>query len=114
MKKITDKFAKQKKLILDTALRKIKSLRTKNHKELSNQEIDKILFNYSQEDSYDDDTLEWLHSKLATLNEIQMSILRKRYWEGKSLTIIANEFGKLNDHKWAIRQIESILAILRK
>lgn len=105
------------KLLLQAkrVLRKLKP--SKRPRELSNQEIEIALYQYSTSggvpNEYGENVLEWLHEKLCLLSEEQMAILKKRYWEAKSFAVIGNEMGHLHDHKWAYRKIEEILEILR-
>ena len=96
-------------------LRKLKP--SKSQRELSNQEIEIALYQYSTSNGlpneYGENMMEFLHDKLCKLTEEQMAIIKKRYWEAKSFAVIGNEMGHLHDHKWAYRKIEDILDILR-
>lgn len=110
-KKILDKLALQSQRVLE----KIKG--PKEPRESSNKEVEILLYQYSTQEPkhhFSEEKLEQIHLAFCTLNEEEMQIITKRYWEAKSLEVIGNELGHLQDHKWATRRIEEILRKLSK
>ena len=115
MKSQSDKV---KAHLIQQAHRVLSKVRRKNYQEVSNMED--ILYLFSQSVSKDlfkqftEEQLEALNSALATLTEEEMQVVTKRYWEAKSLEIIANEMGHLGHHEWTTRKIEGILEKLKR
>lgn len=95
----------------------MEKFKPKSQRELSNQEIEIALYQYSTSkdtlSEYGESHIEWLHERLTRLDEEEMAILKGRYWEAKSYGIIANEMGHPLDHKWALRKLDVILEKLR-
>ena len=110
----TDKILRKLALQSSRVLKKIVGL--KSQREMSNEEVEILLYNYSTQDFREqipEEKLEKLHEALASLSEEEMVVIKGRYWEAKSLVVIANELGHYHDHKWTTRKLSDILGRLK-
>lgn len=118
MKTRTQTELVQAKLLLQAKRVLTKLKPKKNSREITNEEIEIALYQYSSsgnvKNEYGDEMFEWLHERLCLLSQEQMDILKKRYWEASSFAIIGNEMGHFHDPKWAQRKLDEILRILRE
>jgi len=119
---MTRKLKTQLDLVREKLLNQFLLVSEKFHaefsREITNQEIQVALYQYSTSEpshnEYGEKDLEWLHKRLVKLNKEDMSIITKRFWEAKSYAIIGNELGHPHDPKWAYRRLNEVYNKIRK
>lgn len=121
--RVKDKLRRQKAKVMDAIMSRLGGSETQEHRRgvpADTRQVEWALYQRSTTeanaafDEYGNNRFERLDDALSKLTPQQMQILTARFWQAKSLSVIANEHGHYLDHKWATNEIDKILRILSR
>lgn len=120
IKKQTDALRNKLLLQASRVWSKVKPLRSKqDKKEVSNQEVQLMLYQYSSSENVNNEYSEWMferiHEALSKLDVEQMEVIKRRYWNAESYGIIGAAMGHTGHagHMWASRKEAEATEVIR-